>query len=56
MSEAGCFPENATGVTDAAAINLFATGKSPVIPTGSFQMGAIKTVNPAMTGKMQLSH
>jgi raffinose/stachyose/melibiose transport system substrate-binding protein len=54
MADAGCFPENATGVTDAAAINLFATGKSPVIPTGSFQMGAIKTVNPAMSGKMQL--
>ena len=54
MADAGCFPDNATGVTDAAAINLFATGKSPVIPTGSFQMGAIKTVNPAMTGKMQL--
>jgi raffinose/stachyose/melibiose transport system substrate-binding protein len=54
MADAGCFPDNATGVTDAAAINLFATGKSPVIPTGSFQMGAIKAVNPAMTGKMQL--
>ncbi len=54
MADAKCFPDNATGVTDAAAINLFATGKSPVIPTGSFQMGAIKTVNPAMTGKMQL--
>jgi raffinose/stachyose/melibiose transport system substrate-binding protein len=54
MADADCFPDNATGITDAAAINLFATGKSPVIPTGSFQMGAIKTVNPAMTGKMQL--
>jgi raffinose/stachyose/melibiose transport system substrate-binding protein len=54
MADAGCFPENATGVSDAAAINLFATGKSPVIPTGSFTMGAIKTVNPAMAGKMQL--
>jgi raffinose/stachyose/melibiose transport system substrate-binding protein len=54
MADADCFPDNATGVTDAAAINLFATGKSPVIPTGSFQMGAITTVNPAMSGKMQL--
>ena len=54
MADANCFPDNATGVTDAAAVNLFATGKSPVIPTGSFQMGAIKAVNPAMTGKMQL--
>jgi raffinose/stachyose/melibiose transport system substrate-binding protein len=54
MADANCFPDNATGVTDAAAVNLFATGKSPVIPTGSFQMGAIKAVNPAMSGKMQL--
>ena len=54
MADANCFPDNATGVTDAAAVNLFATGKSPVIPTGSFQMGAIRTVNPAMSGKMQL--
>jgi raffinose/stachyose/melibiose transport system substrate-binding protein len=54
MADADCFPDNATGITDAAAINLFATGKSPVIPTGSFQMGAITTVNPAMSGKMQL--
>jgi raffinose/stachyose/melibiose transport system substrate-binding protein len=54
MADARCFPDNATGITDAAAINLFATGKSPVIPTGSFQMGAIRNVNPAMSGKMQL--
>jgi raffinose/stachyose/melibiose transport system substrate-binding protein len=54
MADAKCFPENATGVTDAAAVNLFATGKSPVLPTGTFSMGAVKNVNPAMAGKMQL--
>jgi raffinose/stachyose/melibiose transport system substrate-binding protein len=54
MADAKCFPDNATGVTDAAAVNLFATGKSPVLPTGSFSMGAVKNVNPAMAGKMQL--
>jgi raffinose/stachyose/melibiose transport system substrate-binding protein len=54
MADANCFPDNATGVTDAAALNLFATGKSPVLPTGSFSMGAVKVLNPSMTGKMQL--
>jgi len=54
MADAGCFPDNATGVTDPAAVNLFATGKAAVIPTGSFNMGAIKAVNPAMEGKMNL--
>lgn len=54
MADAGCFPENATGVTDGAAINLFATGKAAVLPTGSFSMGSIKAVNPTMTGKMDL--
>lgn len=54
MANAGCFPDNATGVTDAAAVNLFATGKSPVLPTGSFSMGAVKAINPDMSGKMNL--
>lgn len=54
MADANCFPDNATGVTDAAALNLFATGKSPVLPTGSFSMGSIKVLNPSMAGKMQL--
>ena len=54
MLDAGCFPDNPTGMTEAAGNNLFATGKSPILPTGSFSMGAIKALNPAMTGKMQL--
>jgi raffinose/stachyose/melibiose transport system substrate-binding protein len=54
MLDADCFPENPTGMTEAAGNNLFATGKSPILPTGSFSMGAVKALNPAMTGKMQL--
>jgi raffinose/stachyose/melibiose transport system substrate-binding protein len=54
LREAGCFPENATGVTEAAAYNLFATGKSPVLPIGTFAMTSIVNLNPAMSGKMQL--
>lgn len=54
LRNAGCFPENPTGVTEAAAYNLFATGKSPILPTGTFSMGSIKNLNPALTGKMQL--
>ena len=54
LRNAGCFPENPTGVTEAAAYNLFATGKSPILPTGTFSMGSIKTLSPALTGKMQL--
>ena len=54
LRNAGCFPDNPTGVTEAAAYNLFATGKSPILPIGTFAMGSIKALNPAMTGKMQL--
>jgi len=54
LRDAGCFPDNATGVTEAAAYNLFATGKSPVLPIGTFAMTSIVTLNPAMSGKMQL--
>jgi len=54
LRDAGCFPENATGVNEAAAYNLFATGKSPILPIGSFAMTSIVTLNPAMSGKMQL--
>lgn len=54
LRNAGCFPENPTGVTEAAAYNLFATGKSPILPTGTFSMGSIKALNPALAGKMQL--
>jgi raffinose/stachyose/melibiose transport system substrate-binding protein len=54
LRTAGCFPDNPTGVTEAAAYNLFATGKSPILPTGTFSMGSIKALAPALTGKMQL--
>ncbi len=54
LRNAGCFPDNPTGVTEAAAYNLFATGKSPILPTGTFSMGSIKALSPALTGKMQL--
>ncbi|MFM7359861.1 MAG: ABC transporter substrate-binding protein [Actinomycetota bacterium] len=54
LRNAGCFPDNPTGVTEAAALNLFATGKSPILPTGTFSMGAVKAINPALTGKMNL--
>jgi raffinose/stachyose/melibiose transport system substrate-binding protein len=54
LRNAGCFPDNPTGVTEAAAYNLFATGKSPILPTGTFSMGSIKALNPALAGKMQL--
>lgn len=54
LRNAGCFPDNPTGVTEAAAYNLFATGKSPILPIGTFAMGSIKNLNPALTGKMQL--
>jgi raffinose/stachyose/melibiose transport system substrate-binding protein len=54
MRDAGCFPDNPTGVTDAAATNLFATGKAAILATGTFSMGAVKNLNPAMSGKMAL--
>jgi len=54
LRDAGCFPPNATGVTEAAAYNLFATGKSPILPIGTFAMGSIKGLNPALNGKMEL--
>lgn len=54
LRNAGCFPDNPTGVTEAAAYNLFATGKSPILPIGTFAMGSIKNLNPALSGKMQL--
>ena len=54
LRNAGCFPDNPTGVTEAAAYNLFATGKSPILPIGTFAMGSIKALNPALAGKMQL--
>ena len=54
LRTAGCFPDNPTGVTEASALNLFATGKSPILPTGTFSMGAVKVLNPGLTGKMNL--
>jgi raffinose/stachyose/melibiose transport system substrate-binding protein len=54
LRNADCFPANPTGVTEAAAYNLFATGKSPILPIGTFAMGSIKKLNPALEGKMQL--
>jgi raffinose/stachyose/melibiose transport system substrate-binding protein len=54
LRNAGCFPDNATGVTEAAAYNLFATGKSPVLPIGTFAMTSIVGLNPSLSGKMQL--
>jgi raffinose/stachyose/melibiose transport system substrate-binding protein len=54
LRNAGCFPDNPTGVTEAAAYNLFATSKSPILPIGTFAMGSIKNLNPALAGKMQL--
>jgi raffinose/stachyose/melibiose transport system substrate-binding protein len=38
LRDAGCFPANPTGVTEAAGNALFATGKAPILPTGSFSM------------------
>jgi raffinose/stachyose/melibiose transport system substrate-binding protein len=54
LRDAGCFPDNATGVTEAAAYTLFATGKSPILPIGTFAMGSIVGLNPALNGKMEL--
>ena len=52
MNDAGCFPDNVVAYTDVAAQADFAAGKAAIYPTGTFGMGAIKALNPAMTGKM----
>ena len=52
MNDAGCFPANVVAYTDVAAQADFAAGKAAIYPTGTFGMGAIKALNPAMTGKM----
>lgn len=54
MNKAGCFPDNALGVTQPAADALFASGRAAIRPTGSFSMGSIKGLNPAMAGKMRM--
>ena len=52
MNDAGCFPNNVVAYTDVAAQADFASGKAAIYPTGTFGMGPIKALNPAMTGKM----
>ena len=54
LRDAGCFPDNPTGVSQSAAYTMFATGKSPILPTGTFSMGDIVVLNPKLDGKMQL--
>lgn len=54
MREAGCFQDNPLGTTDPAAAALFAQERAAILPTGSFNMGSVKAINPAMEGKMQL--
>jgi raffinose/stachyose/melibiose transport system substrate-binding protein len=55
LRDAGCFPDNPTGVTEAAGNTLFATGKSPILPTGSFSMGGIRGLNAKMIGNMGMT-
>ena len=55
LRDAGCFPDNPKGVTEAAGNALFATGKAPILPTGSFSMGGIKALNADMKGNMGLT-
>jgi raffinose/stachyose/melibiose transport system substrate-binding protein len=55
LRDAGCFPDNPKGVTEAAGNTLFATGKSPILPTGSFSMGGIVTLNKEMDGNMGIT-
>ncbi len=52
MNTAGCFPDNVVAYTDVAAQADFAAGKAAIYPTGTFGMGPIKALNPAMAGKM----
>lgn len=54
MYKAGCFPDNALGVTQPAADALFASGRAAIRPTGSFSIGSIKALNPAMAGKIKM--
>ena len=55
LRDAGCFPANPTGVTEAAGNALFATGKAPILPTGSFSMGGIITLEPKMSGNIGIT-
>lgn len=54
LRNAGCFPDNPTGVTQNAAYTMFATEKSPLLPIGTFAMGDIVALNKNLDGKMQL--
>ena len=55
LRDAGCFPDNPKGVTEAAGNTLFATGKSPILPTGTFSMGGIIALNKDMSGNMGIT-
>jgi raffinose/stachyose/melibiose transport system substrate-binding protein len=55
LRDAGCFPANPKGVTEAAGNALFANGQAPILPTGTFSMGGIKTLNPKMAGNMGIT-
>jgi len=55
LRDAGCFPENPKGVTEPAGNALFATGRAPILPTGTFSMGAIRTLEPKMSGNMGIT-
>lgn len=55
LRDAGCFPPNPKGVTEAAGNALFASGEAPILPTGTFSMGGIKTLNPKMAGNMGIT-
>jgi raffinose/stachyose/melibiose transport system substrate-binding protein len=52
LRDAGCFPANPKSVTEVDGNTLFATGKSPILPTGTFSMGSVRNLNPAMKGNM----
>lgn len=55
LRDAGCFPPNPKGVTEAAGNAFFATGQSPILPTGTFSMGGIKALEPKMAGNMGIT-
>jgi raffinose/stachyose/melibiose transport system substrate-binding protein len=55
LRDAGCFPDNPKGVTEPAANALFATGRSPILPTGSFSMNGIRALEPKMAGNMGIT-
>lgn len=44
--DAGCFAANALGTKTDAALALFAQGKAAILPTGSFQVAAVRKQAP----------